>query len=239
MPNWRHLLRLYKTMVMDRITKKGFRLRGVLFDFDGTLTCPGALDFAAIRSAIGCPPNQSILTFIETAAHDEKQRAMALLDQYEMTGAEKSVPAPDVDGVFQYLKSCGLFVGIITRNGIGPVRRALENFPALDEDDFHTIITRDDNISPKPSGAGVRFAAERFGVQPEELLVVGDYLYDMEAGNRAGAVTALLHHPDTILSFRAESDFVISRLQDIQEIIRLGPAAAGREIFPMIFFPAF
>ena len=216
-------------MAMKRMTTKGFRLRGVLFDFDGTLTCPGALDFAEIRSAIGCPPGQSILAYIDTIPHADKPRVADLLDQYEMTGAERSIPNPDVESILHYLKSCKLFVGIISRNGIRPVQRALKNFPALGADDFHIIITRDDDIQPKPSGAGIRFAAERFGVRAEELLVVGDYLYDMEAGNQAGAVTALLHHPDTTLSFQAESDFVITSLQDVQEIVRLGlPLPAGK-----------
>ena len=41
-----------------------FRLRAVLFDFDGTLTHPGALDFAAIKREVGCPPDQFVLEWI-------------------------------------------------------------------------------------------------------------------------------------------------------------------------------
>ena len=42
-----------------------FRLRAVLFDFDGTLTVPGQLDFAAIKREVGCPPDQLVLEWIE------------------------------------------------------------------------------------------------------------------------------------------------------------------------------
>ena len=32
---------------------RSFRLRAVVFDFDGTLTRPGALDFPAIKREVG------------------------------------------------------------------------------------------------------------------------------------------------------------------------------------------
>jgi len=57
----------------------------------------------------------------------------------------------------------------------------------------------------------------------------GDYIYDIEAGKQAGAVTALLRHPDVNISFCTEGDFVISRLLDIIEIVRLGlPMLPGK-----------
>jgi len=31
-------------------------IKGVLFDFDGTLTIPGAIDFFDIKDSLGCPP---------------------------------------------------------------------------------------------------------------------------------------------------------------------------------------
>ena len=41
-------------------------IKGVLFDFDGTLTRPGALDFPAIKQELGCPADQAILEYLET-----------------------------------------------------------------------------------------------------------------------------------------------------------------------------
>ena len=42
-----------------------FRLRAVLFDFDGTLTAPGEIDFTGIRRAVGCPREIGLLEFFE------------------------------------------------------------------------------------------------------------------------------------------------------------------------------
>ena len=40
-------------------------MKGVLFDFDGTLTQPGAIDFLAIKREIGCPKDTAILEYID------------------------------------------------------------------------------------------------------------------------------------------------------------------------------
>ena len=49
-------------------------IKGVLFDFDGTLTRPFAIDFQAIKTAIGCPPDETILEFIETLTDENRRR---------------------------------------------------------------------------------------------------------------------------------------------------------------------
>jgi len=43
-----------------------FYVKAVLFDFDGTLTKPGSIDFNLIKRVIGCPAESFILEFIET-----------------------------------------------------------------------------------------------------------------------------------------------------------------------------
>ena len=54
-----------------------YRIKFVLFDFDGTLTLPGAIDFALIRQRIGCPDDMAILEFIQTLS-DESRRQEAI-----------------------------------------------------------------------------------------------------------------------------------------------------------------
>jgi len=44
---------------------KSFHVKAVLFDFDGTLTQPGALNFTKMRETIGCPQDMAILEFID------------------------------------------------------------------------------------------------------------------------------------------------------------------------------
>ncbi|MFZ1983203.1 MAG: hypothetical protein WAU91_02250, partial [Desulfatitalea sp.] len=50
-------------------------IRAILFDFDGTLTVPGALDFPAIKKDLGCPLDQALLEFIDTVTDPSRRQA--------------------------------------------------------------------------------------------------------------------------------------------------------------------
>ena len=68
-----------------------FRLRAVLFDFDGTLTQPDALDFAAIKRELGCPPDEFVLEWIEALPGGPRRAAaVAALERFELDGAAAS-----------------------------------------------------------------------------------------------------------------------------------------------------
>lgn len=204
-------------------TQKPFRTKAVLFDFDGTLTLPGALNFSIIKEAIGCPLKDPVLEFIHGISDPDKMHsAMAALDQFEMEAAKKSEPNQGAEEIVSYLKSKGLFVGIISRNSHGSILKALENFNHICPEHFDVIISRDDPIKPKPSGDGILSAASRLGVTPEEIMVVGDYIFDIEAGNRAGAITVFLDAKK--FSEPIISDFIITQLVELKNIARMGIA---------------
>jgi hydrogenase maturation factor/phosphoglycolate phosphatase-like HAD superfamily hydrolase len=207
-----------------------YRIRAVLFDFDGTLTRPGALDFSRIKLALKCPSDTPVLEYIRSIDDpDNRRSAMQQLDQFELEGARKSRPNPGAQRLVQWVKSLGLAVAVITRNSTESVVRALENFDRIGPEDFDLIITRDTDVAPKPSGDGIVWAAQKLGIECAEILEVGDYLFDPQAGLDAGALTALLdpdHDPrliDTACHFR------IVHLDDLRSIIRAGiPLAAGK-----------
>jgi hydrogenase expression/formation protein HypE len=198
-----------------------FRLKAVLFDFDGTLTSPGALNFSIIKEATGCPPQEPVLEFILGLADPVKRySAMASLDQFEMEAAKRSKPNEGAEEIVSYLKSKGIFTGIISRNRHASIMRALDNFKHIGQDHFDVIISRDDHIRPKPSGDGILLAATRLGVNPEEIMIVGDFIFDIEAGNQTGSVTVFLEEKK--FSAPIKSDFVISHLDELKNIARLG-----------------
>ncbi len=202
---------------------QAYKIKAVLFDFDGTLTQPGALDFQTVKSAIGCPPDQPILEFIASLRDDARQaEAHAILHAMELKAARQSRPNGGVDDLLRYLKRHRLPIGMLTRNSLESVMTALQQFSHLSIDDFDVVITRDDPVRPKPHPDGVLLAAERFHVEPREILLVGDFHFDIEAGRRAGALTAFLEggHGDPgdnlVCDFRARS------LADIIQIVRCG-----------------
>jgi HAD superfamily hydrolase (TIGR01509 family) len=213
-----------------------FRLRAVVFDFDGTLTRPGALDFSAIKHAVGCPPDQFILEWILALPPGETRDAAALaLESFERAAADASAANDGAEELVPWLREHKLAVGLLTRNGLAAVERALRRFPTLALGDFDVVVTRDDgDIAPKPAADGVLHAAATMGVPAAETLVVGDYLLDTQAGRAAGAVTAYLLNRDEPGSEEAtpeaaDCDFVVDRLTDLKDVVRLGlPLAPGK-----------
>lgn len=196
-------------------------IKGVLFDFDGTLTEPGSLDFSALRKAMGCPEGRPVLEFIEALpAEEPRSAARAILDDFERRAAENSRPNSGAEELLDYLRRRNVKVGILSRNSLRSILRALENFRGTRPEDFAVILSRDDPFVPKPSPEGIRAAADRMGVAPENLLVVGDFLFDIQAGRSAGAPTIYLTNGDPDPRTSMLADFTVARLEEVRDLLR-------------------
>ncbi len=202
------------------------KIRGVLFDFDVTLTRPGAIDFAAIKKEIHCPEGTAILEYIEALPPAKKNALMRVLEQRENEAAQASLPNEGAERCLMILKERGLPRGILTRNSYRSVCLALKNFQGVEPEDFIAIITREDSL-PKPHPDGVLKAARRMGIPAAELMFVGDFRFDIVAGRAAGAFTVLLNNGGSkgqeIRTFMASGDpephCTIERLEQILEAL--------------------
>ncbi len=213
-----------KPPTIEKKMANGYRIDGVLFDFDGTLTRPGALDFAVLKGALGCPEGIPVLEFMAGVAEENRRDDMAgRLHRFEMDGAARSVPNGGAERILAAVRAAGLPVGILTRNSRAAISRALENFPDLSMADIDTMVTRDDPVRIKPSGEGVLLAAERMGVDPRHLLLVGDYRFDVEAGRDAGALTAYLTNGQAGAA-DIDCHFTIATLAELEPILKMGLA---------------
>lgn len=208
----------------------GYQVKAVLFDFDGTLTQPGALNFKSIKRALGCPSDQPVLEFIQSiAGAHERRKAMEKLDRFELDGAVRSRPNAGAQEIVAWVKEHNLSVGIITRNSRDSVITSLANFDMIGSDDFDVIISRDDPLDPKPSGDGILWAARQLKIKPNEMLVVGDFIFDPQAGKAAGALTALLDPDNDTRLQSTVCDFRIRNLDELKTVIRNGlPLPAGK-----------
>jgi HAD superfamily hydrolase (TIGR01509 family) len=205
------------------------RCRAVLFDFDGTLTRPDALDFTGIRAEIGCPAGAPILEFIAALpAEEEQENARRTLERFELAAARASVPNEGAEALVRLLRDEGIAVGILTRNSMSSVQEALKSFHAISAGDFAVIVTRESGARVKPHPDGVLHAAQAFGVKPREMLVVGDFVFDIAAGHAAGCPTVLLtngqsgpHARGPGHAVKAKPDHTIEKLAELREILGL------------------
>jgi HAD superfamily hydrolase (TIGR01509 family) len=205
-------------------------IRAVLFDFDGTLTEPGSLDFGVIREAIGCPKGRPVLEFINgMSSQAERAEATRILNEYEAEAARRSRPNAGAEEALRFLRARGLKVGIISRNSLVSIETALKNFERIQPSDFAVILSRDDPVSPKPDPEGILAAAEALGVSVAQVLVVGDFVFDIEAGQKAGALTAFLTNRGFSHPCALPSDFTLEHLGDLTDIVGLhAPLPVGK-----------
>jgi HAD superfamily hydrolase (TIGR01509 family) len=187
-------------------------VRAVLFDMDGTITRP-YIDFAAIRCAIGVPEGTAILEHIAALDGAAQLRAREILAQYEIDAARKSELNPGAREVLAFLHRRGIPTALITRNNPDSVRIVCQKHGIA----FDVVVTAED-APPKPSPEPVRVAARKLGVEPASMLMVGDYLYDIQSGAAAGSKTVLVTNGRKP-AFEPEADFVIEDLTELIELV--------------------
>jgi len=161
-------------------------VRGVVFDMDGTLVLSD-LDFDAIRTEAGVPDGTPVLEYVASSGEEVRARVLAVLEAHEEAAARQCDLLPGADDVLTELRARGFRLALLTRNSCSSVRVVLERHGLQ----FDACVARED-AAPKPSPEPVLKIAGMLEVAPSELLVVGDYVFDVQSGQAAGARTALL-----------------------------------------------
>ena len=66
---------------------------------------------------------------------------------------------------------------------------------------------------------GVLHICQQFKVEPQDTLLVGDYLFDLLSAKAAGAVAVLLANQEGADEFAKHADFVIEKIDEVLQII--------------------
>ncbi|MFV3382825.1 MULTISPECIES: HAD family hydrolase [Pseudomonas] len=169
-------------------------IRHWVFDMDGTLTV-AVHDFAAIREALGIPPEHDILTHLAALPAEEAAAKHAWLLEHERDLAIASRPAEGAVELVRELAERGCQLGILTRNARELAHVTLEAIGLADCFAVEHILGRDE-AAPKPSPDGLLKIAQAWDVSPASLVMVGDYRFDLDCGRAAGARTVLVNLPD-------------------------------------------
>lgn len=189
-------------------------IKAVIFDLDGTITEP-ILDFDAIRQEIGLlPEDGTLLEAMETMSPPQRKRAMAIIERHEQRAVEESTLNDGAAALLETLRAGGIKIGILTRNKRSNAIAIAQKHGLA----FDAIFDREDG-PVKPDAFGVVWLCKRFGVRPTEAMVVGDYLYDVQAAKAAGAAAVLLKNHPKADEFAKYADFAIAKLAEIQQIM--------------------
>ncbi|MBR9828881.1 MAG: HAD-IA family hydrolase [Oceanospirillales bacterium] len=186
------------------------QLRGVIFDLDGTLVSSD-LDFAAIKREINCPPEADVLTFLETLPVEQQHEAMAIVHRHELQDAQH---CEWISGARAFVDSClehNIPMAIVTRNSCQSSKLKIERNAIPIE----VVITRETS-KPKPDPTALLDIARDFALPTHEVLMVGDYRYDLEAGRNANMKSCLVNY--TMLpDYSHLADYAFPNFQALHE----------------------
>jgi len=169
-------------------------IRHWVFDMDGTLTV-AVHDFQRIKRELAIPADEDILTHLAALPAEEAAAKHAWLLAHERALAGAAQPAPGAVALIRALHAAGCRLGILTRNARELAEVTLQAIGVGDVFAREDIIGRDE-AEPKPSPAGLRYFVERWQVDPAQVVMVGDYRFDLECGRAAGTRTVLVNTPD-------------------------------------------
>mgnify|MGYP001561188591 FL=1 len=156
--------------------------RGVLLDFDGTLTKP-AFDWLAMQAEMALPASVSILDYLAAAPPREAERVAAILERHEREAARRAEAMEGAHALVGFLKRRGAPFGGVTNNARRHVLPMLERIGLSIE----VLVTRDIGVW-KPDPRHALAGAEAIGVEPGRCVFLGDGRFDMMAARAAGMV---------------------------------------------------
>ncbi len=225
-------------MTSTRRAASGFnQLEAFVFDFDGTLA-PN-LDLPQMRREVieltlktGTPASEFdhlyIVEIIEAvfsklrkdtpyAASRYRLRAHALITEFELKAAARTVPFPETRKTLGELRQAGKQIAVVTRNCSKAVTLVFD-----DIDNYcDVVLARDQVAHLKPDPRHVREALTTVGQQESQAAMVGDGRMDMSLGRELGmyCVGVLTGSSDREQLITAGADLIIAEIQELLDHI--------------------
>ncbi|MHC4664073.1 MAG: HAD family hydrolase [Planctomycetota bacterium] len=185
-------------------------LRGVLLDFDGTITEP-FFDWKAIKSEMGIG-EKLVLEAMAEAAPELRAEMQAVMDRWEIDAVTNARIRDGVPALLDTLKRLGISSAVVTNNCSANVEKVAARFGL----ELPPLVSRDCGHF-KPSPEIIALALERTGTSPAGTAFVGDSRLDMITGRNSGLRTMYIGNSPAVLE-GVEPDYYIS---DIPSLISL------------------
>ena len=188
------------------------KLSAVIFDLDDTLVS-SSLDFTKIKKSLGCPLDVDLLDFVNSKPKAQRDVIEPQLIGYEISEAMDSVKLDGADDLLALLHQLKLPMAIVTRNCREAALIKIEN----NNLNIPIVISREEHKA-KPAPDALLFLADQWQIKPENILYVGDYLYDIQAAINANTMSCLVTHGKS-LDYADLATLVVNELTDLCQII--------------------
>ena len=215
-------------------------IKGILFDFDGTLantidlivatfehTCATALDFKPPRqeiiNTIGLPLGEALELL--SGIH-EPERIVQLRQIYGQFNADNHdtmiKPIEGVAELLPELRRRNIKLAVVSSKKLYMLQRGMNCLGMTQYIDATVSVL--DTEHGKPAPDPMLLACERLGLAPDECLCVGDSPFDIQSGNAAGCYTVAVEYTQLDwqnLLEKGKPDYTIAQPLDLLKLLDL------------------
>lgn len=208
------------------------KFKGIIFDIDGTLTSTNELIFASFNHItekyLGKTYSKEEITNLFGPPEDHILKdmcgdnfEMAKKDYYDFYNNNHHMADlyPGIKALLSHLKEKNVLLSIYTGKGRKAAVITLKKLEIHDY--FDLIITGDDVAEHKPSAEGIYKFIERFGLEKNYVLMVGDSPADVKAAKAAGVKIASVlwdsYAKEKVLQLK--SDFVFHSVEELRKFL--------------------
>ena len=211
------------------------KIKGVLFDLDGTLVNTTPLILESFRhtfkqfgmpvpsdselvAGFGLPMRTAVTAYMPDEMADEFCDAYRA---YQRTRHDELIEGIDGVGETLYsLKQSGIKMAVVTSKKRPAAIRDLGCYDLVEY--FDTIIACDDCSENKPLPGPSLMALKRLGLNGADCLAVGDSPYDFQSARAAGCQTAAVRYTSFDWNFilnEGKPDYVLNKMTDLLTLI--------------------
>jgi len=206
-------------------------IRGIVFDFDGTIVDSMQMVFSALNDALkkrslptieiellGRMAGLPVIDIISSKAHINEAAAKEVekdvFETYTSFCRTSCQLLPHVESTLKTLKSKKIKLGLFTTTPRKPLRAVAEKFALKD---FFDIMIAKEDAKNKPNPEGLDKIIAEFKIKKDECLYVGDSPIDILTGKAAGIKTiAVTTGIATIEQLKeAKPDGIITNLEKL------------------------
>jgi pyrophosphatase PpaX len=218
-------------------------IKAIIFDLDGTLV-DFNLDYRSVRGDIrehllhvGIPSSllsarDSVFEMLKKAEIffqnsskssnsfiEIRSEALAIADKYELQAARETDLLPGVNETLKNLKNMNLKIGLFTLSGDKSVNYVLKRFKLTNF--FSVTVPRNKVNYVKPNPEHLETALKVLDVAPEETLVIGDGIVDIETAKELNATAiGLTTGTSTVDQLTKHgADYIITSITDLIPLI--------------------
>jgi phosphoglycolate phosphatase-like HAD superfamily hydrolase len=188
--------------------------RAILFDMDGTLTEP-MLDFPRIKADMGIAEGP-ILESLAQMDDPRRRQAEAVLLRHEEIAARGSRLNVGCRELLAWMAVQTIASAVITRNS----RLSADTVMRTHNLSIDVLITREDGPF-KPSPIPLQWACRRLRLSFDEVWMVGDGQYDIEAAHAAQVRSVWISHGKP-RPFAAQPWLTVTDLPELNEVLKQG-----------------